>query len=81
MAHILGERGNKPSRKDELLTATEEGNWIKYKDVETAIYEMLKAYKYNNGVREKFDGITADKVLVWDRARIAGKNNKEKVYL
>ena len=78
MAHILGERGRKPSRKDELLTPTEEGNWLKFKDVETAIYEMLKAYHFRNGVREKFDGKSTDKVLVWDKARIAGKNNKEK---
>jgi hypothetical protein len=78
MAHILGERGRKPNRRDELLTPTAEGNWIKYKDVETAIYEMLKAYKYNNGVREAFDGKSPDKVIVWDKAKIAGKNNKEK---
>ena len=39
---------------------------------------MLKAYHFKNGVREKFDGKSTDKVLVWDKARIAGKNNKEK---
>ena len=78
LAHILGERGRKPSRKDELLVPTEEGNWIKYKDVETAIYEALKAYKYKNGVRQKFDGKSTDLVLLWDKARIAGKNKANK---
>tara|TARA_R100000231_G_scaffold82483_1_gene63056 strand:- start:4527 stop:14360 length:9834 start_codon:yes stop_codon:yes gene_type:complete len=78
LAHILGERGRKPSRRDELLVPTEEGNWIKYKDVETAIYETLKAYKYKNGVRQKFDGKSTDLVLLWDKARIAGKNKANK---
>ena len=78
LAHILGERGRKPSRRDELLVPSEEGNWIKYKDVETAIYEALKAYKYKNGVRQKFDGKSTDLVLFWDKARIAGKNKANK---
>ena len=78
LAHILGERGSKPSRRDELLVPTEEGNWIKYKDVETAIYEALKAYKYKNGVRQKFDGKSTDLVLLWDKARIAGQNKANK---
>jgi len=78
LAHILGERGRKPSRRDELLVPTEEGNWIKYKDVETAIYETLKAYKHKNGVRQKFDGKSTDLVLLWDKARIAGKNKANK---
>lgn len=78
MAHILGERGRKPSRRYELLTPTEEGNWLKYKDVETAIYELLKAYKYKNGVRQRFDGKSTDLVLFWDNARIAGKNKGNK---
>ena len=78
LAHILGERGRKPSRRDELLVPTEDGNWIKYKDVETAIYETLKAYKHKNGVRQRFDGKSTDLVLFWDKARIAGKNKANK---
>ena len=78
LAHILGERGRKPSRRDELLVPTEDGNWIKYKDVETAIYETLKAYKFKNGVRQRFDGKSTDLVLFWDKARIAGKNKANK---
>jgi len=78
LAHILGERGRKPSRKDELLVPTEDGNWIKYKNVETAIYETLKAYKHKNGVRQRYDGKSTDLVLFWDKARIAGKNKANK---